>query len=53
MHYIYTFYTPEVKTAWTDVYGVMATTMIDAANSASAAAAPTAAPEKKWFEFWK
>ncbi len=44
-------FTPEVKAAWTEVYGVMATTMIDAAESVPAKTAPPA--EKKWYEFWK
>ena len=44
-------FTPELKQAWTDVYGVMATTMIDAAEAASEKAEP--AKKKKWFEVWK
>ena len=31
-------FTPEVKQAWTEVYGVMAKTMIDAASTASVSA---------------
>lgn len=51
-------FTPEVKSAWTEVYGVMATTMIDAANEAEASAtiaapSPEAATKKKWYEIWK
>ena len=39
-------FTPKVKGAWTEVYTVLATTMKDAAASA------TQTP-KKWYEFWK
>jgi len=50
-------FTPEVKGAWTEVYGVMAKTMIDASEAATpettAAASPAAAPQKKWYEVWK
>lgn len=41
-------FTPEVKAAWTEVYGVMAKTMIDAAEEEAAAA-----PAKKWYQIWK
>lgn len=42
-------FTPEVKSAWTEVYTVLATTMKDAA----ATVVLTPADEKKWYEFWK
>lgn len=42
-------FTPAVKAAWTEVYGLLATTMKDAA--ATVVLSPV--EEKKWFEFWK
>jgi len=39
-------FTPEVKTAWTEVYTVLATTMKDAAKTVEAPAA------KPWWKFW-
>lgn len=47
-------FTPEVKTAWTEVYTLLATTMKDAANSVEAPA-PVSAPvveAKPWWKFW-
>jgi len=39
-------FTPEVKTAWTEVYTVLATTMKDAAKTVEAPAS------KPWWKFW-
>jgi hemoglobin-like flavoprotein len=41
-------FTPPVKSAWTEVYVTLATTMKDAATSAK-----LTPPSKKWYEFWK
>lgn len=46
-------FTDEVKDAWTEVYTILATTMKDAANAASAEATTTAVETKKpWWKFW-
>ena len=47
-------FTDEVKTAWTEVYTLLATTMKDAANEAEAAVAKTAevVEKKPWWKFW-
>lgn len=42
-------FTPEVKAAWAEVYGVLASTMKDAAATVEL----TPAEKKKWYEFWK
>ena len=42
-------FTPEVKGAWTEVYGVLATTM----KNAAATVVLTKEEQKKWYEFWK
>lgn len=41
-------FTPPVKSAWTEVYVTLATTMKDAA-----AIKTPPSPAKKWYEFWK
>lgn len=44
-------FTPDTKSAWVEVYTVLATTMKDAAAGVKVTASPE--KDKKWYEFWK